>query len=206
MQDKLKERFENEEMNESHEPNFGHRQRFTEMLDKEMEHKADGFQLNISFKMMRIAAVAAILITAISFAWFWDQSKLQTNGSASLTLADISDKYEEVEFFYQEQMTSRLAKLEIEDNENEKITYKEALNKLNKLEIDYSNLERDLAQNPGNTRIVYAMIKNYQLRITVLETLLQKLNIKETQKTEENEKANLSPLFPVGIHLVSLSA
>ena len=103
-------------------------------------------------------------------------------------------------------MTARLTRLETEDNENDQITYKEALNKLNSLEIDYSNLEKDLAQNPGNTRIVYAMIKNYQLRITVLETLLQKLNIKETQKNDENEKANVSPLFPVGIHLVSLSA
>lgn len=206
MQDKLKERFEQEEVNELHEPNMGHRQRFIEMLDEEMEHKPDGFQLNISFKMMRIAAAAAVLITAISFAWFWDQSQVQTPGTTSLTLADISDKYQEVEFFYQEQMTARLARLETEDNETDQITYKEALSKLNRLETDYNNLEKDLAQNPGNTRIVYAMIKNYQLRITVLETLLQKLNIKETQKIEENEKANLSPLFPVGIHLVSLSA
>lgn len=206
MQDKLKERFEKEEGNELHEPNLGHRQRFIDMLDEKMDHKPEGFQLNISFKAMRIAAAAAVLITAISFAWFWDQSQVQTSGSTSLTLADISEKYEEVEFFYQEQMTARLTQLEIEDNEDDKFTYKEALNKLNRLESDYTNLERDLSQNPGNTRIVYAMIKNYQLRITVLETLLQKLNIKETQKTEENEKANLSPLFPVGIHLVSLSA
>ena len=181
MQDKLKERFEKEEGNELHEPNLGHRQRFIDMLDEKMDHKPEGFQLNISFKAIRIAAAAAVLITAISFAWFWDQSQVQTSGSTSLTLADISEKYEEVEFFYQEQMTARLTQLEIEDNEDDKFTYKEALNKLNRLESDYTNLERDLTQNPGNTRIVYAMIKNYQLRITVLETILQKLNIKETQ-------------------------
>lgn len=155
---------------------------------------------------MRAAAAVAVLVTAISFAWFWDQSRALGTETESLSLASVSEKYKEVEYFYKDQMASRLAQLEIEDNEADKYVYNEALAKLSKLDIDYSALEKDLAQNPGNTRIVYAMIQNYQLRITVLETLLQKLNIKETQKTDENEKASLYPIFPVGIHLVPFTA
>ena len=207
MQDKLKELFENEEMLDTHEPNMGHRKRFIDRLDQEMDHKPEGLQLNISYKVMRIAAIGVVLVTAISFAWFWDQTKTSPNTiDQVMTLADVSEKYQQVETFYQEQMSSKLVKLQAEDAAMEQVTYKEALTKLETLELEYKRLESDLAKNPGNTRIVFAMIKNYQLRITVLETLLQKLNIEETQKHEENEKAYVSPLFPMGIHLVSLSA
>lgn len=206
MRDKLKDRFEKEGIKDAFEPSLAHRERFMVRLDQEMNHKPEGLQLNISYKFMRIAATAAILITAISFAWFWDHSQVQTTLNKPMTLADVSEKYQKVEFFYQEQMIARLAQIEAKDNETEKIVYKEALNKLDKLDFDYTKLEADLSLNPGNTRIVFAMIKNYQLRITVLETLLQKLNIQETRKTEENEKADLYPIFPVGIHLVPRTA
>lgn len=201
MQDKLKNIFESEDLGDVFEPSIEHRSNFAQKLDAEMKHKPEGVQLHISYSFMRIAAVAVVLITAISFAWFWDQSRVNASPQ-SMTLADVSEKYKEVEFFYQEQMSTRLISLETADNEQNKLVYKEALERLNHLDMNYTKLENDLASNPGNTRIVYAMIKNYQLRITVLETLLNKLNIKETQKAEENEKADLYPIFPLGIHLI----
>lgn len=202
MQDKLKDLFDKDEFNDELEPSLDHRSRFIDRLDEEMKHRPEGVQLNISYKFMRFAAIAVVLITAISFAWFWDQSQINAPLSQKMTLADVSEKYEEVEFFYQEQMNSRLVQLELKDNEIDKNVYNEALNRLNALDVNYSKLEKELNNNPGNTRIVYAMIKNYQLRITVLEALLQKLNIKETQKIEENEKADLYPIFSIGIHCI----
>lgn len=201
MQDKLKKRFENEVLGDEFEPSTEHRSNFMRRLDEELKHKPEGVQLHISYSFMRVAAIAILLITAISFAWFWDHSKVEA-GPQSMSLADVSEKYKEVEFFYQEQMSARLVSLELADNEQDQLVYKEALQRLSQLDENYNKLENDLAQNPGNSRIVYAMIKNYQLRITVLETLLNKLNIKETQKAEENEKANLYPIFPLGIHLI----
>ncbi len=206
MQDKLKERFEKEEHNIAQEPEMGHRNRFMDRLDDEMNHKSEGLQLNISYQFMRSAAAVAILVTSIAFAWFWDQSSVNTPTNNTMTLADVSEKYKEVEFFYQDQMAEKLGELKTEDNEVGNLVYKEAIDKMDQLEVNYTRLEKDLALNPGNSRIVFAMIKNYQLRITVLETLLQKLNIKETQKTEENEKANLYPISPIGIHLTPFTA
>ena len=202
MQDMLKDRFEKDLFKDQHEPEIGHRDRFMERLDQEMKHKSEGLQLNISFKFMRAAAAVAVLITAISFAWFWDQTRVLTPETKNLTLADVSEKYKEVEYFYKDQMAIRLAELKMEDNELNKNVYNEAISKLNQLDADYEKLEIGLTQNPGNSKIVYAMIQNYQLRITVLETLLQKLNIKESQKIDENEKASIYPIFPVGVHLL----
>lgn len=206
MQDKLKSRFETEGFKEEQEPSVDHRSRFMDRLENEMPQKRKGLQFNISYKFMRIAAVVVLLISAISFSWFWDHTNVSNQEPQTLTLAAISEKYEEVELFYQDQMNSRLNELEKEDVDAEKNVYNEAVVKLNKLSVDYSKLESDLAKNPGNTRIVFAMIKNYQLRITVLETLLQKLNIQETQKSEENEKADLYTIFPVGFHLIPVAA
>ena len=155
---------------------------------------------------MRTAAAIAVLITTISFAWFWDQTRVLTPETKNLTLADVSEKYKEVEYFYKDQMAIRLAQLKFEDDEVNQNVYNEAIAKLNKLDSDYEKLEIGLTQNPGNTKIVFAMIQNYQLRITVLETLLQKLNIKESQKIDENEKASIYPIFPVGFHLLPFTA
>jgi hypothetical protein len=203
MQDKLKRHIESQGNWDDQEPSLEHRSQFAELLNKELHKKPKGVHLTISYSFMRVAAIAVLLITGISFAWFWDQSRInEASGTPSMALADVSEKYKQVEFFYQEQMSVRLAELATEDAEEEKLVYQEAIQKLEQLDRNYSELEKDLAQNPGNSRIVYAMIKNYQLRITVLETLLQKINIKETQKIEENEKADLYPIFPVGIHLI----
>jgi hypothetical protein len=206
MQDKLKSRFEKEGFEEVQEPGLKHRIRFQERLENEMPERSKGVEFHVSFKFMRIAAVLIVLISAISFSWYWDHTQVTTTDPKTMSLAAISAKYEEVEVFYKERMNSRLKQLEKEEGDTEKNVYNEAIIKLKKLDEDYRKLEMDLAINPGNTRIVFAMIKNYQLRITVLETLLRKLNIKETQKSEQNEKADLYTVFPVGIHFIPVSA
>jgi hypothetical protein len=113
-----------------------------------------------------------------------------------MSLAAISDNYLDVEFFYQNQIDNYLKAISDDDSDLNKSVYKEALLKLHKLELNYDLLEKDLAVNPTNLRVINAMIQNYQIRINVLQTLYQKLEINETIKKQENEKANNSPSLP----------
>ena len=114
MQDKLKRHIENQGDLDDQEPGLEHRSHFAELLNKELHQKPKGINLTISYSFMRVAAIGVLLITAISFAWFWDQSRINVeNNTPSMTLADVSEKYKQVEFFYQEQMSVRLAQLAI---------------------------------------------------------------------------------------------
>ena len=196
MQDKLKQRFENEDFNLDTSPPVGHRNRFEQRLKENDALKPKGIQFHLSYKIMRRIAVAAVIVIAVSFVWVMNSSKIKSPGNAGtelnegMNLAAISDKYQNVESFYIREVNSKLKMIENSDSDLEKTIFREAIAKLDKLESNYKLLERDLATNPDNLRVINAMIQNYQLRIKVLETLYKKLEINKTLKINEDEKAN----------------
>lgn len=190
MKDKLKQRFENHELDLDSTPPEGHRNRFEQRLEEEENLNPKGVQFHISYKLIRRIAVAAILVIAVTFTWLIRDSKVETPLNEGMTLAAISDKYQDVETFYRKEVNNRLNLIESSSSDMEKSIYREAIAKLTKLENSYKLLEKDLGSNPDNLRVINAMIQNYQLRIKVLETLYKKLEINQTLKINEDEKAN----------------
>lgn len=206
MKDKLKQRFENHEMDLESTPPKGHRNRFEQRLVEEENLNPKGVQFHISYKLIRRVAVAAILIIAVTFTWLVNDSKVETPMNEGMTLAAISDKYRDVETFYQREVNNRLNLIENSGTDMEKSIYREAISKLTKLENSYKILEKDLASNSDNLRIINAMIQNYQLRIKVLETLYKKLEINQTLKIDEDEKANNKYHQSVSSNLLTYTA
>ena len=196
MKDKLKQRFENEEHKLDIAPPEGHRDRFEQKLREKAAPNPKGIQMHVSYKFIRRFAVAAVVVIAVTFTWMMSDSKINipsntgTELNEGMDLAAISDKYRNIESFYTREVNSKLKLLENSDSDLEKMIYQEAISKLTRLENNYKNLEINLASNPDNLRIINAMIKNYQLRIKVLETLYKKLEINKTLKINEDEKAN----------------
>lgn len=194
MKDKLKQRFEEstdlDKILEASPPD-GHRNQFEQRLKKESDSSSNGIKLIVSYRTIRRLSVAAILIIAITFTWLASDSKVVKDSPIEgMELAAISDKYYDVESFYKREVNSRLNLFENSKSEIEKSIYQEALAKLSKLETSYGQLEKELASNPDNLRVINSMIQNYQLRIKVLETLHKKLEINQTLKIDQNEKAN----------------
>jgi hypothetical protein len=190
MKDKLKQRFENNEPDLESTPPDGHRNRFEQRIEEEDNLNPKGVQFHISYKLLRRVAVAAVLIIAVTFTWIIKDSKVESPMNDGMTLAAISDKYHNVETFYKKEVNNRLNLIENSGSDTEKSIYREAISKLTKLENSYKILEKDLASNSDNLRVINAMIQNYQLRIKVLETLYKKLEINQTLKIDEDEKAN----------------
>jgi hypothetical protein len=194
MKDPLKERFKNSEYPLSETPPEGHRDRFKQRLTESLHEKE--IHVRISRSLVRKLAIAATVVLAVVFVWLYQSSSLeqpqsQMNGAElnRMTLAAISDKYSNVETFFSKQVNHRLEMIENSDSDLEKTIYREAIQKLTKLEKEYKKLEYDLALQPDNSRIIHAMIQNYQLRIKVLENLYSKIELKKTHKNEKNEKA-----------------
>jgi len=213
MKDKLKQRFESEEQNLGVTPPEGHRNRFEQRLKEQTTLKpTKGIQFNLSYRTMRRIAVAAVVVIAVTFTWLMNDSKIsspvkgETELNEGMNLAAISDKYRDVEYFYKKEVNSRLNLIENSGSDIEKSIYREAISKLNKLEDSYKLLEKDLASNPDNLRVINAMIQNYQLRIKVLETLYKKLEINQTLKINEDEKANNNDHQPVSSSIFAYTA
>ena len=206
MKDKLKQRFENNRPDLESTPPEGHRNRFEQRLEEEENLNPKGVQFHISYKLIRRVAVAAVLIIAVTFTWLINDSKVETPMNEGMSLAAISDKYHDVETFYQKEVNNRLILIENGSSDMEKSIYREAISKLTKLENSYKILEKDLASNPDNLRVINAMIQNYQLRIKVLETLYKKLEINQTLKIDEDEKANNKYHQSVSSNLLTYTA
>ena len=206
MKDKLKQRFENHELDLESTPPDGHRNRFEQRLEEEENLNPKGIQFHISYKLIQRVAVAAVLIIAVTFTWVVTNSKVETPMNEGMKLAAISDKYQDVETFYRKEVNNRLILIENSGGDMEKSIYREAISKLTKLENSYKLLEKDLGSNPDNLRVINAMIKNYQLRIKVLETLYKKLEINQTLKINEDEKANNKNHRSVSSNLLTYTA
>ena len=206
MKDKLKQRFENNRPDLESTPPEGHRNRFEQRLEEEENLNPKGVQFHISYKLLRRVAVAAILVIAVTFTWLVNDSKVETPVNEGMSLAAISDKYQDVETFYRKEVNNRLILIENSSSDMEKSIYREAMSKLTKLENSYKLLEKDLGSNPNNLRVINAMIQNYQLRIKVLETLYKKLEINQTLKINEDEKANNKDHRSVSSNLLTYTA
>ena len=56
----------------------------------------------------------------------------------------------------------------------------------------YSQLQKDLKMNPGDERILQAMIEYYQTKLNALNTIINQLSqIQNHNKPKSHEKTNL---------------
>lgn len=152
----------------SQEPTEGHFDRFEQKLARKKK-KARIIQL--SKRISRIAAVG--LLALMSSLWAYNEF-LQPN-QQSLKLGDVSQEYQEVEFFFTSQIDSRYQDIQdsplIDDEE-----YKSSLlEELNHMDSVYENLQQELGANPNDERIINAMIRHYQTKLKIMNDILDRL-------------------------------
>lgn len=160
------------------EPTIGHFNRFQKKIE---EHKKS--KKGIKFYKYIAVAASLILIFTLGF------GKMQA--TKGIELADISPKMEETQDYFASVIHEELEKIEkIKNKENEKII-NDALRHLEFIEDDYKKQTIALKDNADNKNIIFAMINNFQQRITVLKNLLNELNNFEQLKNIKNENSNI---------------
>lgn len=147
-------------------------------------------------RMMRygsIAAVGLLLLTiggVIGSLWSGNSGNAMANMEVSLS--DVSDEYAETEAFYAQKVSANIQELK-------KRNYDEGiLDDIQELDEAFQELKRELGQSNAfsNEEIVQAMIENYQMKIEILERVLERLPTKidgnkAIKKEKSNEKANI---------------
>jgi hypothetical protein len=176
------------------EPMEGHFARFEAKLNAQHKKKRT-INLNIILKVAA-AVVFVFLATNQAFIYFSPDNQGIFNSkteSASLTLASVSPEYQEVEYYYTSSINTGMEQWNkwIEEgliSEDEQTMMN---NELAEFETLYQNLQKDLAANPNDERVINAMLEYYQAKLSVINIIITKLE-EVQQKTQEFEQETTS--------------
>ncbi len=164
----------------SDEPDTGHFDRFKSKL--QMENKP--VRRIRFFRVMQIAATFAILLA--SGVVIIKSSK----GKAKMAVVTVPEQYQETNNYYIHQVSTRYDEIEslnFSDEEEKELLLKE----LQAMDSYYQELLVDLNAFPGDERVISALIKHYQMKILVMDQIIEQLKQFNQAKNDNNENSNI---------------
>jgi len=169
------------------EPSKGHFERFNKKL--EMRFRLVKTVRSIVPYLLK-AAVVTLLIT-LSSLWTWEH--FIRSDRSRMALGDVSPQYREVENYYLHQvnlMESEIGDVEISNNQEQKIIL---MNEIESMDSVYVQLQKELKANPGDERIINAMIEHYQTKLEVMTFIVGQLKaiMNENINTSGDEKTSI---------------
>ncbi|CAM4301086.1 hypothetical protein [Gillisia limnaea] len=163
------------------EPALGHQERFLEKLREQSPHSNNG---KLRALWTPILAVAAGLLLIIMLAGNLTGFGITNNPG---DLANVSPEMKETQLFYASLIKTELARLnDLKSPETEAIV-KDALAQMEKLDLDYEKLKKDLVKSGQDKRVIFAMVSNLQQRIDILNNVLSKIEEINQLKNPKNE-------------------
>ncbi|MCK3684422.1 hypothetical protein [Maribellus sp. YY47] len=171
------------------EPMDGHFDRFEARLNQ--QHSKYKFSWSLVWKAAAVV-VFALLITNQAFIYFSPDQQgfiLNARDKSDITLASLSPEYEETEFYYQTSIRSGLNQWDELTREGYVSEEEQRLmqNELNDFETRFKNLQEDLAANPNDERVINAMLEYYQVKLSVINMIVNKLEEVKQQKNTSYE-------------------
>jgi len=170
---------------DSLEPSEGHFDRFEQKLS-ELNQKKKTFTFGYMLK-----AAAITLLIVLSGLWVFENVQQRTN--RGIALSEISPEYGEVEMYYTHLVSEKYG--EINQCESLDSLQKQImLYELTEMDSIYENLKKDLSANPNDKRVINAMIQHYQLKVEVMNQILNQLHQAQNinkQKSDNYESTNI---------------
>lgn len=156
----------------------------TSKQDKRKEQKKGKVVQMYSFSrpaLMRVAASVAILLL-LGISWVsYKMDKLDD-------VAAQSPQLSETEQYYNKIFQAKL--VELKQYEQDDLYDPDLLIDIQELEQIYNDLRNDLKEDANNEQVIEAMIRNYRIRIELLERMLEEIKTKKNPKEKENNKQN----------------
>lgn len=117
--------------------------------------------------------VAAILIVGMGVLFYWYQTQLEPYHQQ---LSAISSEMGETEDYYQGLINEKMEFIQTHSNLIDPIIMED----LDLLDQAFAELKNDLSENADNEEVVNAMIKNYRIKLKILERILVEIQPNET--------------------------
>lgn len=149
-------------------------------IDKALEDQRPVARIRPMWRMLRIAASVVVLLAVGAVIGMYAYQ--YTHPATLPTLAGIAPEYAELERYYTAQVSNRLQEL---SRINQEGTVQPDLQQLDEL---YKELQQELDKAPKGSeeQIIEAMIRNYQIKLDILERVLEKIQA-NNPKTADNE-------------------
>jgi hypothetical protein len=178
------------ELNDN-EPMVGHFERFQAKLNKQNKRKLITFSL-----IWKVAAAVVFVLLAVNQANIYFSPEKQNENLAinnsEFSLASVSPEYKEVEFYYTNAISVGLNQwnnLKTDGFISE--TEQETMNaELADFEVRFKTLQTDLAANPGDERVINAMLEYYQAKLEIINMIVNKLEEVKQMKSKTSETNN----------------
>lgn len=143
------------------------------------------------FRGLRIAAAVLLLIgMGAILGLFLNPSSNSALASAqdNLSLAAVAPQHAEAEQFFRKQIASKIVQLQ------DAGLAKEVMGDLDQLEAQMEELKKAYLEAPRESRefIIHSMIQNYQLRIELLEKVLEEVKSSYPQNNENYENEGVA--------------
>uniref|UniRef100_UPI004049DB94 hypothetical protein n=1 Tax=Flavobacterium sp. TaxID=239 RepID=UPI004049DB94 len=133
--------------------------------------------------LYKIAGIAAVFVLGISMFLWWQNSE-----KTAVPKQLLSEQTLETENYFKVLIASEVEKLANHSNDVlVKRVVEDAMNELDRLELDYQNIKDELKRNGETKQLLHAMIINFQTRISFLENVLQQIESINNQKINQNE-------------------
>jgi len=186
----LRELFKEQRENEKFSMKKGHEERFLEHLEEELPiHKK-----STSYQWLKIAASVAVLLSVTGYFFLQNQSKtkdikttvVETGADKTkrtISFGDLSPELKKVENYYVANINYELSKLEVSEENKEMIDG--FLSRLEELNVEYKDLNKELNELGPNDQTIEAAINNLQLRLQLMQKLKSKLNQLKSSKNEQ---------------------
>ncbi len=172
-------------------PMDGHFARFEEKLKS--QHKKRRITFNVIWKVA-VAVIFVLLATNQAFIYFSpNQQNLFFNSRSSnqVTLASVSAEYEEVEFYFSNAINVGLNQWNALNDDGYISAEEQEMmdNELAEFEERFKALQKDLAANPKDERVVNAMLEYYRTKLSVINMIVNKLE--EVKQNNNNHETNI---------------
>ena len=152
------------------EPSENHQERFEAKLAQKSNKRIKTSGV-ISLWMPVLAIAATFLIAFLLF-----QGVFENHLNQEQDLASVSPEMKNTQNFYSSLISKELYNLQQEKTPDTEAVIEDALRQLQILEKDYEKLKSDLSTSGQDRRVISAMITNFQKRIDLLNTVLEKVN------------------------------
>ncbi|GAB2772334.1 DUF4179 domain-containing protein [Salinimicrobium soli] len=162
------------------EPAAGHEGRFRDKLKEHKKEKTNHSGV-ISLWLPIMSVAASLLVAFLLF------QGLGNPFSSEQELANVSPEMKQTQNFYASVIKTELENLEEMKTPETEAVINDALQQLDILEKDYEKLKKDLNKSGQDQRVIYAMITNFQKRIDLLKSVLEKVNTIKTLKNTPHE-------------------
>lgn len=170
---------ENRSVFDSFEPSEGHFERFEQKLNGLNKQKK-------TFTLGYILKAAAVAVLVVLSGLYIYENLSPDRMKQGIALSEVSPEYSEVELYYTKlvnQKYSEIDQFQFMDSTQKNILLKE----LDEMDLIYENLKKDLTTNPKDERVINAMIKHYQLKVDVMNQILNQLQQAKNIKQEKSE-------------------